>query len=110
MDLSRRASPPRGSAFSDCSASARDLHVRFAPDELRDKALAAVEEAAEQAHSGPIERSKALAFALAYLWAYAGGDRAPFVWLWQSLATVDDIGRRQNVNAALNGVRRALRL
>ena len=37
--------------------------------ELREKALAAVEEAAERARAQPIEGSKAIAFALAYLWA-----------------------------------------
>jgi hypothetical protein len=80
----------------------------FAPEQLRDKALAAVEEAAEQARKRPLERSKALAFALAYLWAYAGGDRSPFVHFWRSLASENDIGRGQNVTAALNAVRRAV--
>jgi hypothetical protein len=82
--------------------------MRFAPDQLRDKALAAVEEAAERARSGPIERTKALGFALAYLWAYAGGERAPFIWLWRALALSNDIARSQNVSAALNGILRAL--
>ena len=80
----------------------------FAPHQLRDKALAAVEEAAERGRSAPVERSKALAFALAYLWAYAGGDRAPFVWFWRSLATANDIARSQNLNAAANAIRRAV--
>jgi hypothetical protein len=82
----------------------------FAPDQLRDKALAAVEEAAEQARPQPIKRTKALGFALAYLWAYAGGDRAPFTWLWRSLVIENDIARSQNVSAALNGIWRALGL
>ena len=80
----------------------------FAPHQLRDRALAAVEEAADRARRAPVERSKALAFALAYLWAHAGGDRAPFVWFWRSLATPNDIARNQNLGAALNAIRRAV--
>lgn len=80
----------------------------FAAHQLRDKALAAVEEAAARAGSRPPERSKALAFALAYLWAHAGGSRAPFVQLWRALAIENDIARSQNVVAGLNAVRRAL--
>jgi len=74
----------------------------FGPDQLRDKALAALDEAAEQSNQGPIMRSNALAFALAYLWAYSSGDRAMFVWFWKPLATPHDIGRSQNVRASLN--------
>lgn len=81
----------------------------FAPHQLRDRALAAVEEAAEQGRRRPLERSKALGFALAYLWAYAGGgDRAPFVLFWRALATGNDIGRSQNLNAAVNAIKRAV--
>lgn len=80
----------------------------FAPEQLRDKAFAAVAEAAEAARTQPVRRTKALGFALAYLWAYAGGDRAPYTWLWRSVAIDNDITRSQNVNAALNGIRRAL--
>jgi hypothetical protein len=80
----------------------------FAPHELRDRALAALEEAAERARASRLERTKALAFALAYLWAWAGGDRAPFVRFWRSLAIENDIARSQNVGAALNAVRRAV--
>ena len=80
----------------------------FAPHELRDRALAAVEEAAERSRRRPPERSKALAFALAYLWAWAGGEREPFVRFWRSLGIENDIARSQNVGAALNAVRRAV--
>lgn len=80
----------------------------FAPEQLRDKAWAAIEEAAEHSKAGPVDRTKALAFALAYLWAHAGGERWPFTWFWQSLAGEHDIGRSQNVNASLNAIRQAL--
>ena len=80
----------------------------FAPHQLRDRALAALEEVAARAAARPVERSKALAFALAYLWAHAGGSRAPFVQFWQALAIENDIARSQNLIAALNAVRRAV--
>lgn len=80
----------------------------FGPEQLRDKALAALEEAAEQSCKAPGQRTKAVAFALAYLWAYAGGDRWPFVSFWRSLAMHNDIGRSQNVNASLNAIHRTL--
>lgn len=80
----------------------------FAPEQLRDKAWAAIEEAAERSKTGPVDRTKALAFALAYLWTYAGGERWPFTWFWQSLAGEHDIGRSQNVGASLNAIWRAL--
>lgn len=82
----------------------------FALEQLRDKALDALEEAAGQSRSRPVDRSKALAFALAYLWAYSPGDRTMFVWFWKSLAAADDIGRSQTVNASLNGIYRAVGL
>jgi hypothetical protein len=80
----------------------------FARHELRDRALAALEEAAERARRERPDRSKALAFALAYLWAKTGGDRGPFVRFWRALALENDIARNQNVAAALNAVRRAV--
>jgi hypothetical protein len=88
--------------------SYQDPIMGFAPDQLRDTAFAAVAAAAEAAGAGPLRRTKALGFALAYLWAYAGGDRAPYTRLWRSLAIDNDIARNQNINAALNAIRRAL--
>ena len=84
--------------------------MRFGADQLRDKALAALKEAAEKSTAGPVERSKALGFALAFLWAHRGGDRAPFTWFWQSLAVPEEIGRSQNVRASLNAIYRELGL
>jgi hypothetical protein len=79
-------------------------------EELRDRALAALEEAAACSRRDPVERTKALGFALAFLWAYCGGDRAIFVWFWRSLPDPNAIGRSQNVNASLNAIYRALGL
>ena len=81
----------------------------FAPHQLRDRALAAVEEAVAGAARRRPERSKALAFALTYLWAHTGAPRAPFVQLWRALAIANDIARSQNVLAAMNAIRRAVR-
>ncbi len=79
----------------------------FAPHELKDRAFAALEEAAERARAAPAERSRAIAFALAFLWAHAGGDRTPYLWFWRALAMENDIARRQNLAAALNALRHA---
>jgi hypothetical protein len=50
--------------------------MAFALNQLRDKALDALEEAAELSDKRPIVR-KALRFALAYLWATSGAERGP---------------------------------
>jgi hypothetical protein len=57
---------------------------RFSHDELIDKALAALREAAQQIHNraGPVDRSAALRFALAFL-ANGHDDRA-FVLFWKA--------------------------
>jgi len=82
--------------------------MRFSREQLRDKALAALDEAERQSHKGPVARSRALAFALSYLWAQSSADRAMFVWFWQSLDGAEPIGRTQNVSASLNGIYRAI--
>lgn len=51
----------------------------YAPDELRDKALAAVEEVAKQSKSQALVRTKALAFSLAYLWTHCGESAGPLL-------------------------------
>ena len=82
--------------------------MRSTADQLRNKALAALEEAAEKSKARPVERTKALSFALAYLWATSGGERWPFVNFWRDVATENDIGRSQGVNASLNAIYLAL--
>jgi len=82
--------------------------VGFGPEQLRDKALAALEEVAERSGRQPVERTQALGFALAYLWAYGSGDREVFTWFWKSLSDPHDIGRSQNVNASLKAIYRAV--
>jgi hypothetical protein len=79
-------------------------------EQLRDRALAALEEAAAHSRKAPVERTKALGFALAFLWAYSDGDRGLFAWFWRSLPDPNSIGRAQNINASLNAIYRALGL
>lgn len=57
----------------------------FGPDQLRDKALLALEEAVTDCRYGPAKRTIALRFALAYLWAWRPGDRSAFDEYWQAL-------------------------
>jgi hypothetical protein len=55
-------------------------------DQLKAKALLALEEALQELRYRPIRRSMALRFAMAYLWASSGRDRAPFHEYWRALA------------------------
>ena len=57
------------------------------PDQLRDKALLALEEALQDLRYGHARRSFAVQFALAYLWAYRPGPREPFHDFWRELAS-----------------------
>ena len=61
--------------------------MRFSPDQLRDKALDALEEVQSHLLQRPAEKSKALRFALAYL-ATEAADETPFVEFWR-VATGD---------------------
>jgi hypothetical protein len=58
----------------------------FGADQLRDKALMALEEALQEARYPPVRRSLALRFALAYLWSVSEADKKHFVGFWQALA------------------------
>ena len=80
---------------------------QFGMTELREWALAAVDEAADQSKEGPVHRSLALRFALAFLANFAD-ERWPFDNFWRSIATVNERGRWQNANAARNAIRRAV--
>ncbi len=57
------------------------------PEQLRDKALLALEEALQDLRYGQARRTFAVRFALAYLWAYRPGSRAPFEDFWRALAS-----------------------
>ena len=60
--------------------------MRFPADQLRDKALLALEDAVQECRYRTPRRSHAVRFALAYLWAYGGGgDRRPYNEFWRTL-------------------------
>jgi hypothetical protein len=80
---------------------------RFGMSDLRQRALAAVDEAAEQSNDGPVRRTLALRFTLAFLANFAG-ERWPFDNFWQAIGSKNDRARWQNANAARNAIRRAV--
>ena len=77
--------------------------------DLRQRALAAVDEAADQSNEGPVRRTLALRFTLAFLANFAG-ERWPFDHFWQATGSKNDRARWQNANAARNAIRRAVRV
>ena len=81
---------------------------RFGMTDLRERALAAVDEAADQANQGPVRRSLALRFTLAFLANFAD-ERWPFDNFWQAIGSSNDRARWQNANAARNAIRRSVR-
>lgn len=82
--------------------------MRFGMSELRDRALAAVDEATAQANEAPVQRHLALRFALVYLFNFAE-ERWPFDNFWRAIATSDEKVRRQaTVLATRNGIHRAV--
>lgn len=81
---------------------------RFGMTELREWALAAVDEAADQTRNGPVHRSLALRFALAFLANFAD-ERWPFDNFWRAIAAPHERGRWQNANAARNAIRRSVK-
>lgn len=75
--------------------------------DLRERALAAVDEAADQSNEGPVRRTSALRFTLAFLANFAE-ERWPFDNFWQAIGSPIDRARWQNANAARNAIRRAV--
>ncbi len=87
---------------------------RFTHDQLVDKALAAVTEAAGQRlHEHPVAKSRALRFAFAYL-ANGQDSRAAFDELWQALTapivpdenSAQNFGRQQTINCLCRFIHR----
>lgn len=105
------AAPAHYRLFPLCSTCATTgPMVRFGMEQLRDKALAALEEACEESRSGPVRRTMALRFALAFLANFERQERWPFDHFWQAVGDPRDIGRWQNANASLNAIYRLLGL
>lgn len=84
------------------------FHMRFGMSELWNWALAAVDEVAEQASIGPVQRPVSLRFALAFLANFAE-ERWPFDNFWRAIATEDPKVRSATVVAARNAIHRAVR-
>jgi len=81
--------------------------MRFGMSELRDWALAAVDEVAEQAKERPVQRPLTLRFSLAFLANFAD-ERWPFDNFWRAIATPDPKVRSATVLAARNAIHRAV--
>ena len=77
--------------------------MRFAADHLRAKALLALEEATQECRYGPVTRTFAIRFALAYLWSLASTDRRPFDAFWKALSEAH-MWRFSAANQALLGI------
>jgi hypothetical protein len=75
----------------------------FGADQLKAKALLALEEALQELRYRPIRRSMALRFALAYLWASSGREREPFDDYWRALAD-ERMSRFSAADRALVGI------
>ena len=85
----------------------------FSSEMLRDKALLALEEAVVETRNGPVRRSLALRFALAWLYASAptegqAVDRRPFDELWKALAAAKTPWSFTMADSALSGLYRAI--
>jgi hypothetical protein len=76
-------------------------------DQLRERALAAVDEAATRSHKGPVERTLALRFTLAFLGNFAD-ERWPFDHFWKALQEPRDKERWAGVIASRNAIYRAV--
>lgn len=59
--------------------------MRLTPEELRNKALLALEDAVQECRYRVPRRSFAIRFALAYLWASSRCSREPFDEFWNAL-------------------------
>lgn len=67
-------------------------------------ALDALEQVALQARREPIEKSKAIATCLAYLYSLQSCERWPFDEFWKWLICEDSKTRTANINRSLNGI------
>ena len=92
--------------------------MRFTREQLRDKALYALEEAFEQCRYAPVPPSRSLRFALAYLANQASG-REWFDAFWRSVTgaydqewgpQAADLLRISNARAGIVGIYRSLGL
>ena len=81
--------------------------MRFAADNLRAKALLALEEATQECRYGQVRGTFAIRFALAYLWSLAPASREPFNEFWRALSA-SHMWRMSSAEQALGGIYRQL--
>lgn len=86
------------------------MELRLDNDRLTAMALATIEEVAAHCKYTPQAKTRALAMVLAYLASRMHSDagRFPFDSFWKSIDWAEPIGRDTNVQAAVNGIYRAL--
>ena len=88
--------------------------MRFSTEQMKRKALSALEEAAAEAEKAPVRPGHTLRFVLAFLYATGQGERWPYDGFWQAVTRRDGhsgggaaaIGRSQTSNACLNAIYR----
>jgi hypothetical protein len=95
--------------FSSCS-HANDRSMRFAADQLRDKALLALEEVVQECRYRSPRRSAAIRFALAYLWATGRCDRERFDEYWEAIGKQKSPWSFSVADSALSAIYRGLGL
>ena len=72
--------------------------------QLQVMALEALEEVVLEARNQPIEKTKAIATCLAYLYSLQPCDRWPFYEFWKWLGNPEKIMRSANLSRSLNGI------
>jgi hypothetical protein len=82
--------------------------ARLTRSDLIKLALIILEELAAQSDGEAVERPPWLRIVLAFLCDQTKGDPGFFRNFWTALASPNQIGRQQGVNAALNGIYRQL--
>jgi hypothetical protein len=84
--------------------------VRFGTDQLRDKALLALEEVVQECRYRSPGRSAAIRFALAYLWATGRCDRQRFDEYWEAIGKQKSPWSFSVADSALSAIYRGLGL
>jgi hypothetical protein len=84
--------------------------MRLTSDQLRDKALLALEDAAQESRYRTPRRGFMLRFCLAYLWSISRGDRGPFDSFWAAMGQPHSPWSHGAADIALTGIYRALGL
>jgi hypothetical protein len=82
--------------------------MRLTTDQLRDKALLALEDAVQECRYRTPRRGFLLRFTLAYLWSISRGDRGPFDTFWEAMGQPRSPWSFGTADHALSAIYRAL--